>query len=114
MSVYIGIHVYIYICVFLCDWVRDVHRNILHDSAAVSNFSGWLRRRIVSFADFTASNSFTNWNSEFFADSSLESRCQRLNSIGNWAVYLILNTIENIFVRPLNFQPANFNKYKNC
>ena len=39
-----------------------------------------MRRRIVSFADFTAklagltaSVSFIDWNSEFFADSNLES-----------------------------------------
>ena len=61
--------VYIYVC--LCEWARDVHRK--HDGATVPKFSDWLRRRIVSFADFTASTSFTDWNSEFFADSSLES-----------------------------------------
>ena len=58
---------------FLCEWARDVHRNVSHDGATVPNFSGWPRRHIVSFADFTASTSFTDWNNEFFADSSLES-----------------------------------------
>ena len=62
-------YIYIYVC--LCEWARDVHRK--HDGATVPKFSDWLRRRIVSFADFTASTSFTDWNSEFFADSSLES-----------------------------------------
>ena len=52
-----------YACV--CEWARDVHRDVLHDGATVPNFSGWLRRRIVSFADFTANTSFTDWNSEF-------------------------------------------------
>ena len=63
--------IYIYINVYLCEWARDVHRK--HDAATVAKFSGRPRRRIVSFADFTASTSFTDWNSEFFADSSLES-----------------------------------------
>ena len=79
MSVYMCMHIYICIYVCLCEWARDVHRK--HDGATVPKFSDWLRRRIVSFADFTASTSFTDWNSEFFADSSLESS-NRINYHG--------------------------------
>ena len=70
---HVSIHVYAYIYMYVClrEWARDVHRK--HDGATVSKFSDWLRRRIASFADFTAITSFTDWNIEFFADSSLES-----------------------------------------